>query len=244
MFYKYILELKNRLFLSCFSWFITFIVCYNYKKTLLFLLIKLNIKLYHSESFYFITTNLTDVFNVYIKICCFISNQFFIIYLIYNCLLFISPGLFYYEYKNLKLIVLFSLFLNCVNIVAFNSLFLPYLWSFFLSYFENNVVENINIFFEIQITDYFLFYINTYYILILISQLFLIIFMILFFISNKINVIKTTRKLTYAIFLIFSTIITPPDVISQVILTIFFILLYEIIINLIFFKIVIKINFM
>ena len=227
MFYKYFLELKNRLCLSCFSWFISFFISYNYKETLLFLLIKLNNKLYNLDSFYFITTNLTEVFNVYIKICFFISNQFFIIFLVYNSLLFISPGLFYNEYKNLKFIIFVSLFLNGISIVCFNYVFLPYLWSFFLSYFENNFVESVNIFFEIQITDYLLFYLKTYYICILVSQFFVVIFVLLTFISNKIDVIKTTRKFLFSFFLIFSTLVTPPDVISQLLLTLFLISFYE-----------------
>ena len=244
MFYKYILELKNRVFLICLSWVTTVFVCYNYKKTLLYLLIKLNSKMFNSDSFYFITTNLTDVFSVYVKLSCFLSNQFLCIYFFYHCLVFIAPGLYYTEYKNLITIFYLSICFNFTGIYLFNSYFLPYIWEFFLSYLNNSLDNSPNIFFEIQITEYLLFYIKFYYFLILFSQLFLFIFVCLILITDKVNTIKITRKIIYTIFLILSTLITPPDVISQLILTFFLVLVYEVIVKVVFFKEAVKVKFL
>ena len=240
MFYEYVLEIKNRFFLISYSWLISVFICYNYKETLLFFLIKLNKNLYYTNSFYFITTSLTDVFNIYIKICCFVSNQFIIVYIIYNCILFIAPGLFNHEYGILKIVSLLSLTLNCWSILVCNLYVLPYIWSFFVNYQNTNSKESINIFFEIQITDYFKFYTEIYHISILVSQFFVLIFFILIFIKNKTNVVKKTRKFMYSFFLIISTILTPPDIISQVILTSIFIFFYEIIVYVVLLKMVLK----
>lgn len=231
MFSKYIVELKNRIFFLGFSWFTTVFTCYKYKETLLYLLVKANKELFDKNSFYFITTNLTEMFSVYIKICCFVSNQFLFMYLLYHFLVFISPGLYYTEYKNLSTYISLSICFNLTSVFLFNSIFLPYIWSFFLSYIETSLNERINVFFEVQITDYLMFYVKFYWIFLFLSQLFLLFFISLLLISDKVNTIKTTRKIFYSLFLIFSTLITPPDIISQLILTFFFILVYELIIQ-------------
>ena len=127
MFSKYFLELKNRLFFLGFSWFATVFTCYKYKETLLYLLVKANKELFDKTSFYFITTNLTDMFSVYIKICCFVSNQLLVMYLLYHFLVFISPGLYYTEYKNLSTYISLSICFNLTSVFLFNSIFLPYI---------------------------------------------------------------------------------------------------------------------
>jgi Sec-independent protein secretion pathway component TatC len=45
--------------------------------------------------------------------------------------------------------------------------------------------------------------------------------------SEKLGEVKTFRKLFYLIFVIFSTITTPPDIITQVIISLFLIGIYE-----------------
>ena len=233
MLYKYILEIKNRVFLIIISWMISILICYCYKETLLFLILKLNDKLYYLDSFYFITTNLTDVFNVYLQITCFISNQFMVILIIYHGLVFFSPGLFKHEYYVLKHIILISLFFYCIGIFVCNYLVLPHVWSFFLSFQNNQLKDGIVIFFEAQITEYFNFYISIYYISVFISQIFVLVFLVLNFVKNKIKFINNTRKLAYSSFLIFSTVITPPDIISQITTTLLFVFIYEIIIGIV-----------
>lgn len=46
-------------------------------------------------------------------------------------------------------------------------------------------------------------------------------------ISEKAEAIKTFRKLFYLMFVVFSTIVTPPDVITQVVMSLSLILIYE-----------------
>lgn len=239
MLYRYFFEIKSRILLIIISWVITILICYFYKETLLFLLVKLNIKLYYLESFYFISTNLTDVFSVYLQLSYFVSTQLSIFIFIYHFLLFISPGLFEHEYKMLKLIVLMSLFFLSLSILILNIFVLPYVWTFFSGFQTNQYNESINIFFEAQITEYLNFYILTYYINVGIGQVFVFFLLLLNFIENKIKFINNTRKIFYSIFLIFATIITPPDIISQIIISLCFSLIYEIIVIIILLKTII-----
>ena len=58
-------------------------------------------------------------------------------------------------------------------------------------------------------------------------QLLALSIMILNKISEKAEAIKTFRKLFYLMFVVFSTIVTPPDVITQVVMSLSLILIYE-----------------
>jgi hypothetical protein len=73
--FKYILEIKNRLFLLLFTCVSTLVICYLYKETLIFLLVKSNI--FFSNNFYFIFTNVTEIFSVYIQYMLYIMDLFF-----------------------------------------------------------------------------------------------------------------------------------------------------------------------
>ena len=229
MLFKYFLEIKNRIFLIFLTWFFTVLVCYCYKETLLFFLIKFNPVVYKTYSFYFITTNLLDLFNVYLKISFFLSYQVTLFVSLYHILLFFYTALFKYELNILKYSFLLSIICYCITLIIFNLYILPNIWAFFLSYQTNQLEKGLNIFFEAQITEYVRFYIESCWSFIIINQVFVLIFVCLNFVKDKIIFIKKTRKLIYASFLVFSTIITPPDIISQVIVSLLLMLFYEVI---------------
>ena len=102
MFTNYFLEIKNRLFLVGFLWVTVFITCYHYKEVILFLLIYNNSKLYSLNDVYFIFTNITDLFSMYFSLSYFVSNQIFVLVFSYHIVVFLSPGLFKFEYDLIK----------------------------------------------------------------------------------------------------------------------------------------------
>jgi len=72
----YFLELKNRILLIILTWSGIFIICYNYKEILLYIIIKPSFNTYYKlNKIYFITTNVTEIFNTYIYLANFISNK-------------------------------------------------------------------------------------------------------------------------------------------------------------------------
>ena len=110
MFLYYIKEIRNR---SCFliiTWISTIIISYSYKEKLLFLCLKPNLQYFETSSFYFIFTDLTEIFTTYLELCYFITNQFFLIKLIYHIIIFISPGLYKFEYKKITNLILLNIF--------------------------------------------------------------------------------------------------------------------------------------
>ena len=130
-----------------------------------------------------------------------------------------------------------SFILWLLSLLLLNKIILPFCWNFFTS-FQNQSVPSVNIFFEIRITEYLSLYVITYYITVLIGQCFLFLFLLLSVLNNKLLFVRNTRKIFYLIFFILATLITPPDVISQLILGSAFILIYELVI-----VIIIAINF-
>ena len=85
-------------------------------------------------------------------------------------------------------------------------------------------------FFEARIVEYLNYFIRLFYICLLNCQVLALLTLFLNSISEKMETIKTFRKLFYLIFIIFSTITTPPDVLSQVIMSFSLVIIYELII--------------
>lgn len=224
MFKKYLLEIKNRSLLIFSAWFIAIITCYFYKNILLFLLIKFNFKLYDLELFYFITTNLSDVFSVCIQLSYFVSNQLLIFLVCYHFFMFLTPGLFKFEYILIKVSINVGCLLFCLSMLMLHLFILPTLCDFFFNFQINCGVK---VFFESKITEYFIFYKNMYFLTMLIGQIFSLIILRLIFSGNKLSFIKKSRKSLYLIFFIFSTFLTPPDIFSQIIIGLCLISFYE-----------------
>ena len=94
MILKFYNEIKNRTSLIFLSWFSSFIACYTYRETILFLTIKNIRNTNKNNSLYLISTNITEIFSNYFKLAYFISIQFTIIIILYQITIFLSPGLY------------------------------------------------------------------------------------------------------------------------------------------------------
>ena len=230
-YYKYYLEIKHRFFLIILSWVFTTGICYFYKDSLLFLLIDSVTNLVNSNKQpYFIFTDISEIFYVYINIIFFISNQISLVLLLYHLLIFLALGLYQIELIRFKFLFKSFVFTWFLSTLIFYNVLIPFSWEFFLTFQQTGTVDQpISLFFEAKLFD-FLDYFIKFYNLCFFSCQFLI--LTIFFLNNFVNKkkqVKNFRKLFYLIFLLFSTIITPPDVLSQIIITFYLILIYEII---------------
>ena len=100
---NYFLEIKNRIFCINLTISFSFLFCYSYKEILLFfILIKptINNNFFNKEIciFYFICTNLTEIFLVYLKLVYFIISQILIFYILYHFFYFFSFAFYTKEY--------------------------------------------------------------------------------------------------------------------------------------------------
>ena len=234
--YNYYLEIRNRILLLLFAWASLLIICYHFKESLLFLLINSN--KYYNNTPHFIFTNVDEIFYVYLRLVFFITNQFTLILALYHGLMFLALGLYQTEYYRLKSIVKIFILAWLFSIILLKKVVIPFSWSFFLSFQEtNNYLQPASFFFEARIFEYLDYFTNFYYICVANCQLLALSVLFLNNISEKAGTIKTFRKLFYLVFILFSTITTPPDIFSQIIMSSSLILIYELLIFLRYLKI-------
>jgi sec-independent protein translocase protein TatC len=238
MFLNFVKELKNRSFLILIIWICLIIVCYIYKEVLLYIVVKpIYIKKYtlylnannlefKKQTFYFISTNITEIFSTYFELILFVTNQITFFMIIYHLFCFITPALYSSEYFKLKLLIKFFFLTYFLTMIFLNKFFLPNFWNFLLN-FQLNLDSVFTIYMENKIQEYLTFYINTFLYVFFIFFLFLFIFVIVNFFEDKKRFIKTSRRYFHFFFFLLSTLITPPDLLSQIFLALVFIVFYE-----------------
>lgn len=240
---NYFIEIKNRIFLLFITWVSIVFIGFLYKEVLLFLFIKpaLYNDLTKFPVFdYFIYTNVSEIFTAFFHIILFISNQIFFVYFFYHTLIFISPGLYYFEHWYLRTTFTLGIFFLILSIFVLNSFLLPISFKFFFNFQNSFKNKMINFYFEAKLIEYFQFYINLYYTCIFSFQFFTVLIIFLEYININSNTVKNFRKFFYFIFVIFATLITPPDIFSQIFLSLVVVFIYELLVICIFLKIQIK----
>lgn len=222
---QYFFELRNRfllLFLNGF--FLCFVCCCLYKEVLFYVIIEKPF-FTNIQSFYFIVTNVLEIFYVQYKISLCLCYQIFIYYVIYHFFCFFSSSFFFMEYLYVK-----SFFKNIV--------FLMFVFSYVSVYVVTPVVVSFvmqlqiesfyGLHFEVSLKEYVNLIIKCYWFFL--SSLLLLWVLNSFFtyksVLNK-NFLKKRRKMNYYFFFVFSTCISPPDVLSQLIVSFFLIFFFE-----------------
>lgn len=231
-YYKYYLEIKNRVLLITFTWISLLLTSYFFKEPLLFVFINSNkyyTKLVTTQ--YFIFTDVGEIFYVYLYLVFFIANQITIIMSFYHSLMFITLGLYQSEYLQLKLVFKIFIITWICSFFLLKEFVVPFSWSFFISFQETNeMLQPVSFFFEARISEYMSYFKSVYYICLINCQVFAILIFLLNTLSSTIGTIKIFRKTFYFIFIIFSTLTTPPDIISQIFMGCSLITIYELLI--------------
>lgn len=227
----YLVEIKNRFFFVLILLISVLFMSYIYKEILLFLVIKpfsvkdINANL---DIFYFIFTDLTEILSVYLKLISFIAVQLTIFNVSYHCFIFFSPALFKKEYNFVSTLVITCFTIWLFSLIIVNYYIIPLSWQFFFSFQSMISTKFISLHFEPKIKEYLNFCLSIYYNVILYSQLFALLFIInLNYNYNNIKLIKKYRKFYYFIFVVFSTCVSPPDILSQLIISFGLIFVYE-----------------
>lgn len=219
MFYRYYIELKSRAFLLLCTSFSIFLVSYMFKEVLLSIVVNSYTINSISELSYFIFTDVVEIFNVYVYLLFFIVKQVTFFYFFYHLLIFIAPGLTKLEYSLIAKLFLISTFLFLLSVLLFKKLLFPFSWSFFLSFKDFVIFKSLTLHFEAKLLEYVTFFFNMYFSCVFYFQFFLLpIFFITYF-GKQLSVYKLFRKFLYYACILFSTIVTPPDVFSQVALS-------------------------
>lgn len=238
MIIKHLKEIKNRTLIIIISYMLFFIISFFYSLTVLKLIILLQNKLSKYVFDYFIFTSITELFLIYFELSFFLSNILLYYNIFYNLICFLSSGLYNKEYKYFKIYYFLIYILGIFSIFFTHFLMIPFLINFFLSFQKITTINDyINFYFEAKIYDYLKFYkeicfnnfINSQFIAIIISSLYIVN-------SWVLSKIKANRKYFYFLFLFISTILTPPDIISQIVTYLFVTCFFELSIFLLILK--------
>lgn len=214
-------ELKTRLIRVLIAIAVGFVVCYIFKEKLFWALTRpLAAVLPDNSSMIF--TSLPEAFFTYLKVS-FLAAIFLVSpYILYQIWKFVSPGLFASEKKHVTPFVTFSTICFVGGSLFAYYIVFPFGFKFFVG-FGNDFIRPM-----LSLKEYLSF-----------SMKLLIAFGVIFelpifmFFLAKIGVVNSetlTKKRKYAILLVFVTaaIFTPPDVVTQGLMAVPLMLLYEI----------------
>lgn len=234
---KYFIEIRNRIFLTAICGLSTILVSYFYKEVLLFIVVEpctFNQSQNNYNIYYFIFTNITDLFLVYLKLVTFVTLQLLIPYIVLHIFSFLTPALYYKEYETYVTFIRLSFIFWFVSWILLNYITIPVTWIFF-SNFQNLVSSKfIDIHFEAKLDEYLDFYVSMYYICVFYCQIFATLVFLLS-LNFSLKAIKNFRKLYYFIFVMLSTLISPPDIFSQIGLSLSMVIAHEfLVVNFIF----------
>lgn len=219
-FLSHLEELRKRLIACAIAIGIGFAVCYAFSERLYRILVSPLIKIM-PEGEGLIFTSLLAPFFTYLKTGLIAGVMLVAPYLFYQLWLFIAPGLYQHEKRYVIPFVSFSTVLFLAGALFGYFIVFPLVFRFFLG-FENEYIQAMP-----SMNDTFSFALRLLFGFGIAFELPVVIFFL-----AKIGIVtpeSLRKKRKYALLLMFvvGAIITPPDVISQVILALPLMLLYE-----------------
>jgi len=227
IYYKYFSELKYRTSLLVLTWLSSIIVCYVYRKTLLFLMVNLtepqNLT---NVNRHLIFTDVTELFTTYINLALFVASQTVAIFGIYQSLLFLTPSFYSFEYKNAMFLAKWFFVVWWFSMGFLHKILLPLSWNFFIN-FNKSDGNAFDLFFEAKVDQYLDYYMNLYYACLLSSVVIVTLTVLINFLNNNLKTIRNSRRIYYCFFILLATLVTPPDISSQLFLSSCFCGFYE-----------------
>lgn len=223
------LELKVRFLYALVCIIATFCTSYFYSEQLCMLLASPLIKLGTNTNISFIYTNLTEAFFSYLKIALFVSVLFTFPFILIQIWMFIIPGLHNNEKKKASFtLISFFILVTIGGLVAYTFI-IPIAWKFFLS-FEIQNEDFLSISLQPKMDQYLSLIINILVTLAISFHLPIYMYFLLRLniISHKWVILK--RNISLVMMFILAAMISPPDILSQILIVIPLFLLYELVI--------------
>ena len=222
----YLEEIRNRILLSVIAWSFCTIINYIYLDHLLYIIIRPCLYEYNND-FYFICTDISEPFYTNLKLIIYTSNQILYLMIYYHLITFIKPGLYNKEYKSIKYINTYGAILFVIYFEISYKLLIP--WSFFF-FFNHHKQHKIDFFFEAKMNEYIKMYIYIYKLSCVLSIMCML--LISFLIKSNADLkylTKCYRKHFYILIVVTASIITPPEIISQLTISLVMIIIFEVV---------------
>lgn len=219
-FTEHLEELRKRLFRAVIAAFIGFLACYGFKEYLFDMLMKPLLDVLPPDST-MIYTSLPEAFFTYLKVS-FVAGVFLASpYIFYQIWRFIGPGLYDTEKKLIIPIAIFSGFFFIAGGLFAYFIVFPLGFNFFMGY-ETEVIRPLP-----TLREYFSFSIKLLFAFGIAFELPLFIFFLarLGIVTSK--GLRKHRKYAILMAFIASALLTPPDIISQALMSGPLVILYE-----------------
>ena len=227
--YYHIKEVKLRIFYLIISFLCTFFSCYYYSFEMIYLFVKPFLA--YEKNFIF--TDLTEAFYTTIKLNFIISIYTLVPFLIYQFWCFVIPSSFLKERKKYNFFFLTVFVLFNLSLIFVYFLLLPELYKFLLNFEVNTNFMTIQL--EARIHSYVELACKIFFFSSLLFQM-----PVIFFLAFKYGFLNTNffvenRAKIFFINLFLAAFISPPDVLIQILLTLYLQLIIEILLLLMFF---------
>ena len=228
----YIKELYLRFYYLIFSFLTLLWVLWLYKKNLLTVLTfsLLNTLVANNEIFFehLIYTNPAEVFYIYFSLVLCFSLLLIIPFFVWHVVDFLRSSLYVNEFYTINYYVFGIFCFICLTNIFSISVIFPYIWSFFNLFNKDNELTSLLSFsLELRVQEYFNFFFTFFYLVNLSTVFVLILMLFLSFLDSK---KKLYWKKLFTFFnVVFATLLSPPDVFSQLGFLFILVLLFELI---------------
>jgi sec-independent protein translocase protein TatC len=161
---------------------------------------------------HFIVTNVYDMFQLYINTSVFCCKSAGGLFFLYHLKLFLLPGLYAEERKNI-LVIFYTIGTSTLILsVLFYKKILAMLWSFITSYQKiTSQHSSLNIFFEANLNSYIQFVLNIFVLMVLVFIVTFLFYFLLIKHNSTASFIKKNRKYCLYFCFVLSAVVTPPD---------------------------------
>ncbi len=239
----YFKEIKYRTYQVILGFFFGFLMAQKERLNLIFALIVPLISSLESPSIDFVYLTITEAFTVQIQISLIVGLFFSLPLLWLQVGFFISPALYRKEQKSFFLVALLSWILLSFSIYFTQEYLLPQAWSFFLSYghsmnpdsgskliinSEESLLREPGIGYLPSFGPQVFLFIEVFFAMILTSQIPLLFFLLIHWGYLRRQFFIKGRPWAIIILLLWSALLSPPDLISQIFIFIPFFLIQEI----------------
>ena len=238
---KHFKEIQRRSFIILFSLIASIIISLLYSEELLFILTKPLLEISsnptteifdssHSSSRRFIFTDVTEVFITYLRMSITIAFFTQIPLIFYHTWHFKLPGLYKKERFFISRLFIGSIIFLTLSILFVYFIMIPIAWNFFLTY-ENNCLEGpFQLQLEAKVNEYVSLVVTLFMAVSFLFQLPVFLILLLYLKVVNLKGLMKQRRLFCIGSFILSALCSPPDIVSQLIMAIPLILLYELII--------------
>lgn len=219
--YGYYSELKYRLYYSFCTFITTLVILYSYKVELL-LLITSYIANYNVN---FIYTKPSELLIFYIELTVSISIFVWLIYILFNLLLYITPALYFREFNILLKYIFFTSSYFILSLCIIIKLIVPYVTYYLISI--NNDTYTLNYVYNVRTTELLSYIIAIIMISLILFYIPVLTYLIFKYLSPNTSFISKFRIYSYIFILLLSAMLSPGEWLIQILMILLLCFLFE-----------------